>query len=76
MQAALEKKAAALQAEREARRAADAHAAEAEAARQADGRLRRAAERKVRLDTLGCTLQSCALCTWSLVPDFTWIRCD
>jgi hypothetical protein len=47
LQAAAEKKAAALQVEREARRAAEARATEAEAARQADGRLRRAAEKNV-----------------------------
>jgi hypothetical protein len=48
LQAAADKKAAALQVEREARRAAEARATEAEAARQADGRLRRAAEKNVR----------------------------
>ena len=47
LQAAVEKKAAALQTERDARRAAEAKAADADAARQADGRLRRAAEKKV-----------------------------
>ena len=48
LQAAAEKKAAALQVEREARRAAEARATEAEAARQADGRSRRAAEKNAR----------------------------
>lgn len=53
-QAAAEKKAAALQSEREARRVAEAAAAEADATRQADGRLRRAAERRVSgLEALG-----------------------
>lgn len=46
-QAVAEKRAAALQSEREARRAAEGKAAGADATRLADGRLRRAAERKV-----------------------------
>lgn len=51
-QAAAEKRAAALQTEREARRAAEGRAGEADAARLADGRLRRAADRKVHRTTL------------------------
>jgi hypothetical protein len=64
LQAAAEKKAAALQVEREARRAAEARATEAEAARQADGRLRRAAEKNASgFGATTCTVAGSPTCS-------------